>query len=159
MNESNYESQESDLNYYINPADIDNSENAGFGADISKLFLEDEFADSAISEKTKTYFDAIKKLGVGQYTRSDEDEILNRVSLMKVNHIMAGMACDFTWEDEVSFSILNVLTRKNLSMGRDATFMKHAFGSINETSVVQTLNAQNDQRKSGMIASLFNRKR
>lgn len=148
---------ESDFDEVITPEDISSSSDAGFGADISRLFLEDEFVHKQVSPETQIYFNAVQKLGTGQYTRQDEEKIYKRIELMKITRIMSSFADEYTWDHETEFSILNVLAMKNLSMGRDGTFTKHAFGSIRESTVVQTLNNSNEPRKSGMLASIFHK--
>lgn len=154
MEEIEYENEPDEI---INPDDIASSENAGFGADISRLFLEDELVLKQVSLESQIYFNAIQKLGTGQYTRKDEEKIFKRIELMKITRIMSSFSDEYTWEHETEHAILNVLAMKNLSMGRDGTFTKHAFGSIRESTVVQTLNNSNEPRKSGMLASIFSK--
>jgi len=151
------ENFESEFDEIIDPDDIASSSNAGFGADISRLFLEDELVLKEVLPDLQIYFNAIQKLGTGQYSRQDEQKIFRQVELMKVTHIMSSFQDEYTWEHERQFSILKTLALKNISMGRDGTFTKHAFGSIRESTVVQTLNSSNEPRKSGMLASIFHK--
>ena len=152
-----YEEEYSETDDIITPDDISSSSNAGFGADISQLFLEDERVLKEVLPDLQIYFNAIQKLGTGQYSRQDEAKIYRQVDLMKTTHVMSSFADEYTWEHERQFTILKVLALKNLSMGRDGTFTKHAFGSIRESTVVQTLNNSNEPRKSGLLASLFHK--
>ena len=154
MQEPTYSQNPDDI---ISESDIAAAAEYNSGADIAKLFLEDEFVNDLISGDTKIFYDAIKKLGVGQYSRADVEKILRWVDAMKTTFIMSSMEYGYTWEHEREFTIFKVIAFKNTSMGVEGTFLKRAFGSIQETSLVQTLNSPAQQKRPGLIASMFSK--
>ncbi|MDR2943834.1 MAG: hypothetical protein LBU81_01900 [Methanosarcinales archaeon] len=149
---------QSDYAGQITPEDIVKLRQAGLGAEISKLFLEDEFVEDMISPEVKPYFDAIRKVGIGQYDKKDVEKLLKKIDSMKTTFIMSSMESEYTWQHEREFTMLSVLAIKNTSMGIDGTFLKRAFGSIQETNLVQTMNSP-QQARPGLIASFFSKKR
>lgn len=142
----------------ITPEDIARLRTVGLGAEISKLFLEDEFVEDSISQEVKPYFDAVRKVGTGQYDKKDVEKLLKKIDAMKTTFVMSSMESEYTWQHEREFTMLSVLAIKNTSMGVDGTFLKRAFGSIQETNLVQTMNSP-QQARPGLIASFFNKKR
>lgn len=141
--------------YTVTPDDIKRLREAGFGADISRLFLEDEFIEDSISEDVKPYYDAIRKVGIGQYDKKEREKLLKKIDAMKTTFIMSSTEDEYTWQHEREFTTLSVVALKNTSMGIDGTFLKRAFGSIQETNFVQTLHNQQQQSRPGLIASIF----
>ena len=146
-------------NSIISPEDIMAATENGPGADIAKLFLEDEFIKDLLSGETEIYYNAIKKLGIGQYDKQTAAKILRRVEEMKTMFAMSSMEYEYTWEVEREFTIFRTIALKNISMGLEGTFLKRAFGSIQETSFVQTLNNPVQQKRPGLISSIFKNNR